>query len=80
MPATILGVNLVSFSTSGSFFGPFLGVLFYVEYLGLWGVETYYLFKNSFGALFGAFFRALFNDTELTPWPRATEEYAALGP
>ena len=47
----------------GPFFGPFLEL----EYLGLGGVETYDLFKNPFGALFGAFFRALFNDTELTP-------------
>ena len=35
--------------------------------MGLGGVETYDLFKNPFGALFGAFFRALFNDTELAP-------------
>ena len=44
------------------FVGPFLEL----EYLGFWGVEKYYLFKNPFGALLGAFLRSLFNDTELT--------------
>ena len=51
----------------GCIFGPFFGPFLELEYLGLGGVETYDLFKNPFGALFGAFFRALFNDTELTP-------------
>ena len=31
-------------------------------------------FKNPFGALFRAFFRALFNDTELTPCQLSNKE------
>ena len=57
----------------GCIFGPFFGPFLELEYLGLGGVETYDLFKNPFGALFGAFFRALFNDTELTPHPTSRE-------